>query len=152
MNPNTDYADYFPLVLCLSLSSKFRDDPWLQRTPGSEVSLRHPSATHRNAAATLWKNSSNCHFKGTMHLNFQWKSIWGPGLEFNMEHNMPHALRPPGRHSQGETIPDHSNDSHKLKPQTKDGASPTPLQSVVTNFSFNTLSIFLPYFWVRPTP
>ena len=45
-----------------------------------------------------------------------------------MKHHMPHALRPSGPHSQGETIPDHSNDSHKLKPQTKDGASPTPLQ------------------------
>ena len=48
-----------------------------------------------------------------------WKTIWGPGLEFNMKHDMPHALRPPGQHSQGETIPNHSNDSHKLKPQTK---------------------------------
>ena len=58
-----------------------------------------------------------------------------------MKHHMLHALRPPGPHSQGETIPDHSNDPHKLKPQTKDGVSPTPLQGGVTNFLFNTLSI-----------
>ena len=45
---------------------------------------------------------------------------------------------PPGPHSQGETIPDHPNDLHKLKPPTNNGVSPTPLQGGVTNFLFNT--------------
>ena len=66
-----------------------------------------------------------------------------------MKHHTPNAPRPP---PQGETIPKHLNNIHKLKPPKNDGVSSTSLQGAATIFLFNTLSIILPCTWVRPTP